>query len=314
MTNEKKNPFTFNLKHFEDLDSLGGMWMDFPGPSEDELINIATAVNIELDDLQDCLDINENARFDWDENYNLVILRVPIFVEEENLPPTLPVGIFIHNNGKILTIHPKEVKMTHLISNLKKRDIKFSTQMELFFTLLNAINESYANILRKREFQINKLDTTLLKSKRGKAIEELFDLNRNLVYINTSILSNRRTIRVVKRSSRFVKNSELIDEIEDVIVDCDQLYVSSNIYRDILKGVSDSFVSVMSNNTNEVMRFLTIISLILMIPTLITSYYGMNVDLPLFEISTPDGGIIIAVITVVLTMISYFAFRRLKWI
>lgn len=314
MTNEKKNPFTFNLSNFEDLDSLGGMWIDIPEPSADELINITTALNIEIDDLHDCLDINENARFDWDENYNLIILRVPIFVEEENLPPTLPIGIFIHNNGKILTIHPKEVKMTHLISNLKKRDIKFSTQSELLFTLLNAVNESYANILRKREYQINKLDTTLLKAKRGKAIEELFDLNRNLVYINTSILSNLRTIRVVKRSNRIIINSEMKEEIEDVEVDCEQLYTSSNIYRDILKGVSDSFVSVMSNNTNETIRLLTIISLILMIPTLITSYYGMNVKLPFFSLDTPDGGILITVITIILTYIAYVAFRRLKWI
>jgi hypothetical protein len=153
-------------------------------------------------------------------------------------------------------------------------------------------------------------EKALEKSIRNEDLLRLMKLEKSMVYFNTSIRGNE--VMLTKLQSIFQEPVYMDNElVEDVETELKQAHLTVNIYSDILTGTMDAFASIISNNVNTIMKRMTSISIILMVPTLIASFYGMNV--PIYGENMPHGFAIIVMISITLSALSFFIFRKIKW-
>ena len=164
--------------------------------------------------------------------------------------------------------------------------------------------------MKQINIDITAAEKELEKSIRNEDLLRLMRLQKSLVYFNTSIRGNEVMIGKLKT---IFQDANFLDEelVEDVIIELKQAYNTVNIYSDILTGTMDAFASIISNNVNTIMKRMTSLSIILMLPTLIASFYGMNVDIHLDEI--PHAFSLIVFFSIGLSILALAVFRRIKW-
>ncbi len=286
-----------------------GVWINIVQPSEGECNEIAERFAIPLDFLLDPLDLNERSRVEVEDESVLVVLRVPIFNEDnEDIPYiTMPVGIIFTAN-LIITVCNRDVELLKRFVEGKIRN--FSTQKRSRFLLQLFLQTAllYLRYLKDIDNRTNILEEELHKSMRNEELIKLLNIEKSLVFFTTSLRANELMMERLQRS-RFIKmDPDDEDLLEDVIIENRQAIEMANIYSSILSGMMDAFASVISNNLNVVMKFLTSITIILMIPTLIASIYGMNIPLP-FQHS-PHAFLIIMILSVVLSIVGIHIFRK----
>jgi magnesium transporter len=231
--------------------------------------------------LTDPLDVDERARIEIEEDTTLVIVRIAVQSEaDDNVPfVTLPLGI-IFRKDVLVTVcsRPAETVRGLVIGNAGKF-IYESTERWAMRVLLRAA-QVYLKALKQINTRTNLLELELQKSIRNQELVKLMDLEKSLVFFTTSLRSNELMLERLKRT-RFVRenpdNAELFD---DVVIETRQAIAMADVYSNILTGMMDAFASIISNNLNVVMKFLTSVTIILMLPTLMVSIYGMNVPLP----------------------------------
>ena len=168
---------------------------------------------------------------------------------------------------------------------------------------------------KRKEFLVQAILATeqtdrLEKSIRNEDLLQLMKLQKTLVYFNTSIRGNEVMIGRLKNIFQDTNYLDL-ELLEDVVIELKQAYNTVNIYSDILTGTMDAFASIISNNVNAIMKRMTSLSITLMIPTLIASFYGMNVDIHLE--SFPHAFIFIILLSAILSAVTFVWFRRIKW-
>ena len=164
--------------------------------------------------------------------------------------------------------------------------------------------------MKQINIDITAAEKELERSIRNEDLLRLMKLQKTLVYFNTSIRGNEVMIGKLKT---IFQDTDFLDEelVEDVIIELKQAFNTVNIYSDILTGTMDAFASIISNNVNAIMKRMTSLSITLMIPTLIASFYGMNVDIHLEEM--PHAFMLIILISVLLSALSFVIFRKIKW-
>ena len=289
-----------------------GSWINLVNPSEAEIKKVCENIHIQEDFIRDALDFEEKARIDVEEDDNtiLFVVDVPIIekTEESDAYTTMPLGMIVVRDDFFITV---SLRKNQIIESFEKRKIKnFHTYKKTRFIFqILYLNSSYFLTYLK---QINKeteiAEYILKNSMKNKELLKLLTLEKGLVYFTTSLKSNEIVMEKTMKG-KFVKlYNEDEDILEDAIIENRQAIEMAKIYSDILNGTMDAYASIISNNLNTVMKTLTSITIVLAVPTMISSFWGMNVPLPLQN--NTFGFIIMVLISLVTTLLVTWLLKK----
>lgn len=273
------------------------MWIHMVMPSIAEVEQLSDIVNINRDFLVSLLDDEESARLDVDDDYTLIVLDIPCY--EDDVYYTYPFAI-IYNEKYYITLCRRETGVVNSVLT-KFKKVEPHKHVRLTLQIMYRIASNYIQSLKVIDNLRLTLEKALQSSTKNSDLLLLMDLNKSLVYFSTSLHANRVVLNKVKRLAEYKKYEDDFDLMEDVEVENNQAIEMCTIYRDILSGIMDAFSSIISNNLNTVMKVLAIITLIISIPTLIASLFGMNVQVPFAK--EEAGFIIILIISAICSII-----------
>ena len=281
-----------------------GSWINLVNPSENEIKKVCENINIQEDFIRDALDYEEKARIDKEEDDNTILFVVDVPIsekgEENEIYTTMPLGMIVVRDEFFLTVSLRKNK---IIESFEKRKIKnFQTykKTRFIFQIFYLNSSYYLNYLKQINKETEIAEYILKNSMQNKELLKLLSLEKSLVYFTTSLKSNEIVMEKTLRG-KIVKLYEEDEEIlEDAITENRQAIEMAQIYSNILNGTMDAYASIISNNLNGVMKFLTSITIILAVPTMISSFWGMNVKLP-FE-NSPMGFLIMVLIAIIMTI------------
>jgi Mg2+ and Co2+ transporters len=256
-----------------------GCWISMVAPSEQELQDISEKYTLDSDVLKAALDIDERSRIDTDEGYTMVLVNIPTVEEQsdQELYSTIPMSILIVRDA-IITVCSEDSPVIRAFEQGKVRDFHTDMKSRFILQFLYRIATLYLQYLRNVDKKSEDVETQLHKSTQNRELIELLKLEKSLVYFTTALRSNEVVLEKLLRAELIKKYPEDSELLEDTIVENKQAIEMANIYSGILSGMMDAFASVISNNLNIVMKVLAIITIVMAIPTMIFSAYGMNVN------------------------------------
>lgn len=284
-----------------------GCWIALTKPTHEELYRVAEETGIDIDDLRAPLDDEERSRIEQEDDYVVILVDIPS-VDEKERYVTIPLGIYMTKN-MIVTVCLEETPVLKAFMNNRVKEFYTFKRTRFVFQILYRNATSYLRYLRIMDRRSEQIEEKLNVSQENRDLMELLQLEKSLVYFTTSLRSNEIVLEKLLRTEKVKKYPEDEDLLEDVIVENKQAIEMANIYSGILSETRDAFASVISNNLNVVMKFLSTVTIVLSIPTMIASFYGMNfVNIPLGN--NPHGFFIITAFTLVITVCIVFFFKK----
>lgn len=282
-----------------------GSWINMVNPNEKEIQEVCENLKINDQFIRDALDFEEKARIDQedDDNTILFVVDVPIIEKVEGVDTytTMPVGMIVVRDDYFITV---SLRKNRIIEDFEKRKIKnFQTykKTRFIFQILYLNASYYLTYLKQINKETEFAEYILKNSLRNKELLKMLSLEKSLVYFATSLKSNEIVMEKTLRGRIIKLYDEDEDILEDAITENKQAIEMAQIYNNILNGTMDAYASIISNNLNGVMKTLTSITIILAVPTMISSFWGMNVNLPLQN--NPYGFIIMVLLAVLITVI-----------
>ena len=287
-------------------------WIQVTCPTEEDQHMLEERFSIPDYFLSDISDADERARYEYDDGWMLIILRIPYVKEVRSRTPytTVPLGI-IHKRDVTITVCYYETNMMiDFVSYQQKRGEGFTDYVDMIFRLFLSRAVWYLKRLKQLSMLIDKAKRNLDREVNNESLIGLSRLQDSLTYFNTSILGNETLLSKLKFKLQI---DELdADLIEDVNIEMTQARETTNIYSNILESTMDTYQSIINNNMNTIMRTLTSVTIILMLPTLVASFFGMNLINGME--SNPGGFVIAIILSVVISIISWFIFRHKRLI
>ena len=294
-----------NIKAYEN-----NTWIDLINPNISEIEEVEAKTNIPKSLLEKLLDVEELPRIETEGDATLIVIDVP-YVEDrkaKNKYYTLPLGIVL-NKGYLVTISTKEVEVLNEIKKNKIKSLFTYKKTRFVIQMLLRISGLYVKYLNIINKEIEMREKTLIKSTSNKELISLMNIQKSLVYFVTSLKSNEMILEKLSRGNIINLYEEDRDLLEDAIIENKQGIETANIFREITSSLTDTYASIISNNLNEVMKFLASITIVCSIPTMISSFMGMNVPLgPLAN--NPYAFVILAGISIVVAIIIAFILRK----
>lgn len=285
------------LNEFEE-----GCWINMVEPSHEEIRYISDRFNIDIDSLNAAIDEEERSRIDVEDNHTLILIDIPIDESDSDSAhySTIPLGIILTEHS-IITVCTAQSRILNdfIVGHIKEFYTFKKTRFILQILYKNATY--YLLYLRRINKMTIKIEREIHKSMKNKELVQLLELEKSLVYFSTSLKALELVLNKMLRTSAIKKYSEDEDLLEDVIIENRQALEMASIYGDILSRIMDAFSAIINNNQNNVMQLLTVVTLILSIPTMISGYFGMNVDVPFAN--DPYGFWIILFISAVICVI-----------
>ena len=284
---------------------IKGNWINMVSPSEEEIKEVCENIHIQEDFIRYALDSEEKARIDVedDDNTILFIIDTPIMEIEsgEKIYSTTPIGVIFVRDDYILTVSLNKNPILEDFSKKKMKNIITYKKSRMLLQLFYLNSEIFLNLLRKLNKETEIAENVLKNSMKNKALLKLLSLEKGLVYFTTSLKANEVVMEKTMRGNLIKLYDEDEDILEDAIIENKQAIEMAKIYRDILTGTMDAYASMISNNLNGAMKYLTSITIILAIPTMIASYWGMNVAVPMQN--NPLGFVIIVLISILIGVV-----------
>ena len=261
-----------------------GNWIDLINPTESEIFEVCRNLNIEQEFIKYSLDYEEKARIDLEEDDGtiLFIIDVPI-IEKENdveIYTTMPVGVIFVRDEYVITVSLKENDIIKKMERIVGKKVITYKKSQFLFQLFYENSSAFLNLLKEINKKTEHIERTLKKDLKNEDLLKMLNLEKALVYITTSLKSDEVVMEKTLRGKIIKLYEEDEDLLEDAIVENKQAIEMSKIYSDILNETMDMYASIISNNINDIMKFLTSITIILAIPTLVASLWGMNVPVP----------------------------------
>jgi magnesium transporter len=258
-------------------------WINLVSPTHNELHEISERYSIDMDMLTAALDPDERARQESYDGVTLMLLRIPIANDDEtsDIPYiTRPLGILLAEQV-LITVCTLDNTVVSDFIDVKVKNFDPDNHLQFILHIFYRTTLKYLRFLKEIDSQTNRIEAELQQSLQNQELIKLLNQEKSLVYFTTSLRSNQIMMERLRRSAFFrMLPEDDQDTLEEVILDNTQAIEMANIYTNILSGLMDAFASVISNNLNNVMKTLTKITVILMLPTLVASIYGMNVNLP----------------------------------
>ena len=284
-------------------------WIQMTCPTEDDQRELEEQFNIPDYFLSDISDTDERARYEYDDGWMLIILRIPYVKEIRSRTPytTVPLGIIHKRDVTITVCYYEPNMMIDFVSFQQKRGVGFTDYVDMIFRLFLSSAVWYLKRLKQINMLIDKAKRNLDKEVNNESLIGLSRLQDSLTYFQTSIRGNETLLSKLKFKLQI---DELdADLIEDVNIEMTQARETTNIYSNILESTMDTYQSIINNNMNNVMRTLTSVTIIMMFPTLIASLFGMNLVNGMEE---KPWGFIFALIISVLVSVACWLFFRTK--
>ncbi len=281
-------------------------------PEKKELKKLSDEMHIPYDFLTDPLDIDERARIETEDGVLLIVLRLPKNDEGCDIPfTTFPAGIILTKNDTIVVVSLFDITDIIDLSDGRAKGLADGkrSSVVLHFFLKTAL--LYLDYLKKINRQTGEIEKELQKSLKNEELIRLLNIEKSLVFFTTSLKSNELMMERLMKAELLKLSPHDRDRLEDVLIDNKQAIEMANIYSNIMSGMMDAFASIISNNLNVVMKILTLITIILMIPTLTTSIYGMNIEVP-FQHS-PHAFFIVTGIAFSALLVCVLIFFKNRW-
>ena len=262
------------------IDHEQNLWVDARSVTKEDITVLRNDYGIDMDDIVDILDQEELSRVERGDDYTLIVLRAPVASEDAGVPYfTVPLGIVFYGNV-LITVCWTDCEVLRGISSRRIKDLDLSDFAAFAIQILNRSALLFLRCLKEINRRSNVIQNELQVSIENDALLELLNQEKSLVLFTTSLYSNQLLIEKLLRSSILTWDKNDREWLDDVEIDNRQAIEMARTYSNILMGTIESFASVISNNLNIIMKKLTVISLVLMIPTFIVSFFGMNVPLP----------------------------------
>lgn len=265
------------LKKIDNLEM--GCWINVVSPNAEDLEFLKNNLQVPNEFLMSSLDEEESSHIETEGEHTLIIIDIPYAESSENgttVYYTVPIGIVMMKDY-IITISTKSNQVINDIAGGLVKNINTAHRTQFVLFLLLRMSMRYLQYLKQIDKRSSTLEKQLRVSMRNKELIQLLDLEKSLVYFQTSLKSNEITLEKIMRSRSIKLYEEDQDLLEDVIIEIKQAIEMSNIYLSILSGTMDAFASLISNNLNIVMKVLTSITIVMAIPEIIFSFYGMNI-------------------------------------
>lgn len=268
----------------EKVDTIeNNTWIELLSPTTEEVKETIEKTNIDEDLINKVLDEEELPRIEIGKKSTLIVVDTPVLLDNrsKNKYDTYPLGIIIGKNH-FVTVSLKELEV---FGDFKQNRIKnFFTEKKTRFTIqiLLKIASLYQKDLKIIHEDMHKKEHVLYQSTKNKELVELLNIEKTLVYFVTSLKANDIVLEKLAKGSILSLYEEDIDLLEDALIENKQAIEMANIYREILTSMTDTYATIISNNLNEIMKFLAGITIVFSIPTMIASFLGMNVPLGVF--------------------------------
>ncbi|RCW47923.1 magnesium transporter CorA family protein [Paenibacillus prosopidis] len=290
-----------------------GCWVNLVAPTEQEIIHVANKLQIPMDFLRDPLDEEERSRIEKDDDNILIIVNMPLMSKDEKenaIYDTIPLGMIIASDC-FITICLKDNPIFHSFAQSKVKHFFTNKKTRFSLQILYLIATSFLKYLKQISKMTDEIEKQLQQSMKNKELFSLLNMEKSLVYFTTSLKSNNIVMQKMLKSNYLKMYEDDQELLEDVIIENQQAIEMAETHTTILSGMMDAFASVISNNLNIVMKFLTSITIILALPTMVASFYGMNVKLPFQEYPYAFVGTIF--ISIILSSITAVIFWKKRF-
>ncbi|MDG0822980.1 magnesium transporter CorA [Staphylococcus equorum] len=288
-------------------------WINVVDPNWEEIESLINLYGIPDDFVRDPLDTEESARVEYDEEtrYSLIILDIPV-VNDTNLKVlsfiTIPLGIII-GNKKIITVCNTE---NEFLEKFNRQNINLHFHSRFALNILLTISNHYNRNLRLLNKTRLRIERDLKNNVTNKQLYNLMEVEKSLVYFLAALKGNEAIIKKLFRLPAIKRFDEDEDLLEDLVIENNQALETTKLYTDILESITTSYASLLSNEMNNTMKTLTLFTVFLTLPTLVFSFFGMNVPLPIDDHSYVSWLIVIAISLVIVTIVSAFLWRKQK--
>ncbi|MBN1241567.1 MAG: magnesium transporter CorA family protein [Spirochaetales bacterium] len=257
-----------------------GSWNDVRRVSRADLDRLEREYGILPDHLQDMLDADEESRIEKEDEYTLLVVRVPVFEPGAEVSYfTVPLGVFLFPD-RVVTVCQGDCEVLRDLADGKVRDLDVANRSAFVLHLLGRAALVFLRHLKDLNRRTTVIERELQRSVKNHELIQLLSIQKSLVYFTTSLKANELLLEKLQNGRILRFREEESELLEDVLTDNKQAISMADIHSDIITGTMDAFASVISNNLNIVMKRLTVISICLMLPTFIVSAFGMNIPLP----------------------------------
>ncbi len=288
-------------------------WYNMVNPSIEEMEKVSEQLKLDSDMVKNALDLDERSRVEFEDNVLSLIVNLPL-LDDDGKFDTLPCGMFFTRRN-FMTICSRD---NRILSSFNKNTSKtFDTRERgrFLLSILSKCTQYYLKYLAIINQKTEEIEYSLRKTTKNKALFKLIEIQKSLVYFTTALKDNHLVLLKILRMinspalAKVIKFTEDdIDLLEDVIVENKQAIEMVDMHRSILEGMMDGFASIINNNLNLVMKFLAAITIILSIPTMFASFWGMNVPVP--AAANEHGFLIVVALSVLATIFVIIFFRR----
>lgn len=297
-----------------------GCWIHISPPIDiEDLKSISDQYDIPFDFLTDSLDMDERSRYEREDNVRLILINSPVLNDDEHLDNeaiyiTSPIGIILTPDN-IFTVSPVDVPVMDRFLEGRVKAVDVTKEQKFVLHILEQTVFSFLDSLKKLNLKRHLIERELYDSSRTSELKQLLRIEKSLVYFVNSLSSNELLKLKMKRTDFLgLKDDEVLTDLfEDIIIDNGQALEMANVYTNILSGTMEAYASIISNNLNIFIQRLTVVTIILMVPTLVASFYGMNVPLPFGHDRSENAFVYIVIVSVVVSLFLAWFFRRKKF-
>ena len=290
-----------------------GCWVCLTAPSPDEIRRVATTLDIEPADLQAALDAEESARISLEDGYTLILVDIPSKEQGagEGVYTTIPLGILL-TQELIVTVCAADTPVLSDFSACRVRGFSTRKRMRFVYQILYRAATIYQQELRLIDRRRQVLEANLAGQLEDKDLMELHRLESTLVYFATSLRANNTVMDRLTRYKRLEQYPDDRELLDDVIVELRQAIEMTGIYRDDIKGTRELFSAILDNRLNNAMKYLTSITLLMAVPTVVSGLYGMNVSSEGMPFASSDAGfgIVLGLTLIVCAVTAWFLHKK----
>ncbi|MBP6732420.1 MAG: magnesium transporter CorA family protein [Chitinophagales bacterium] len=293
-----------------------GCWIHLYGPfGTEETQKLSTQLSIDIDFITDTLDIDERSRYESEDGVDLMVLKTPIpndgISDIEASYITIPIGI-IRTSDYLITISAYKNQVIEFFLNTPPKNFNPSDTEGAILAIFERNVTMFQLFLRSINNERYAYEKALYKSSSNNDLTKLLNIQKSLIYFVTNLRFNDLLLLKIQRTNFLkIKDEDKMDLLADVIIENQQALSMSEMYSDILNGTMDAFASIISNNLNEIMKRLTSVTILLTVPMLIASFYGMNVRLPGED--QPYSFVFVFGLCIVISGLMGYFFVKKKW-
>ncbi|MBC8044324.1 MAG: magnesium transporter CorA family protein [Rhizobacter sp.] len=290
-----------------------GAWIKVVEPTPDELRRLSEMLRLDIQFLTDLNDGEEKSRVEYEADYTLIIIDSPVveLVHDSPVFSTVPL-VMLLTQDVITTMCIKDTPILEEFRLYKQKNFRTDKPLHFVLQLLHKTSSYYIKFLKHIDRRTTEMEASIRRSTRNEELFELLSLEKTLVYFNIGLKANQGVARRLTSSRDVAGNESYTELIADVIIENEQALEMTQTYSHILSSLSDAFGTIISNKLNLVIKFLTSLTIVLLIPSIVAGFYGMNVALPLQD--HPHAFTIIVIFTVVIVAVTLFIFARRRWL